>query len=87
MDWEGTRLRNVLNEPGIDIKQVNTVIPDGWGWVLDDINIVVLDISKDGVVALPQIVELRMDGLSLLLLSPIRMKDGVRCHDIEELDD
>ena len=84
MDWEGTRLRNGLNELGIDIEQVNTVIPDGWGWVLD-INNVVLVIRKDGVVTSPQIVELRMDGLPLLFLPPIWMIDGARGHDREEL--
>ena len=67
LDWEVAWLGNVPNKPGVDIVKVNRVVADLRHCpLLENINIILLVIIKDGVEVVPHIVELRMDDFPSL---------------------
>ena len=85
MDWEVDRFGDVPNEPGIDISNINSAIPDLLPRHNRSIsNLIIGSVREDGIKVAPYGVEHWMNSFSLLLFSPIRIIDGVGDHIMEE---
>ena len=85
MDWEVARCGDVPNEPGIDISNINSAIPDLLYRHNRSISILIIgSVREDGIEVAPYGVEHWMNSFSLLLFSPIRIIDGVGDHIMEE---